>query len=231
MGIFLFSQAVLAADCPAPASCKDTCDSATDFALAGKGDMGCSSSQLCCSPKIATTQTVASCMGTCVTPAECVMGRWPVSNPDGSNGTCPADIYGANKVCCGALATVTPSGGNASTPAAPTTPVAPVSTAGDVCPTGFQGLTFPCPLGQGATIPSIAARMIAWALGLIGALFFAMFIYGGVQFIMAGGDSKSIGAGMKTLTNAVIGLAIIMLSYVLLNFVLQAISKALAGGG
>ena len=84
---------------------------------------------------------------------------------------------------------------------------------------------FPCPLGETSTIPSRIGSIIKWLLGFSGALFFAMFIWGGVLYLTAG-TSKRTEEGTKTLVNAAIGLMIIALSYILVTRVMDFIGAA-----
>lgn len=88
------------------------------------------------------------------------------------------------------------------------------------------GYGFPDPFG-GASIPTVISRIVQTALGLSGALFFVMFLWGGTRYLTAGGDSKHVESARKILVNAVIGLVIIGLSYVIVNLIFDVI---IAGG-
>src|SRR3989344_2012746 len=46
--------------------------------------------------------------------------------------------------------------------------------------------------------------------------FFIMFLVGGVQFLMSGGDPKAAGAARNTLTYAVIGIILVVVSWLIL---------------
>lgn len=92
--------------------------------------------------------------------------------------------------------------------------------------TSFQ---FPCPLGGGADkLPSIFGRVIKWVLGLVGALFFAMFVYGGFLYIIAGESSKNAETGKKTLINAVIGLTIVIGSYMFVSWIIETLTAGVS---
>lgn len=96
------------------------------------------------------------------------------------------------------------------------------------CKVPGSSFSFPCPLGGGANkLPEIFGRVIKWTMGLVGALFFAMFVYGGFQYIIAGSNSKSAEAGQKTLINATIGLAIIIGSYMLVSLLVDTFNAGL----
>lgn len=60
-------------------------------------------------------------------------------------------------------------------------------------------------------------------LGVIGSLVLLMFIYGGFLWVTSRGDSKRIEKGKETITQAVIGFAIVLLSYSMINFLIGAL--------
>lgn len=61
-------------------------------------------------------------------------------------------------------------------------------------------------------------------LGVSGSLVLLMFIYGGFLWVTSRGDAKRIEKGKETVTQAVIGFAIILLSYSIINFVISALA-------
>lgn len=94
---------------------------------------------------------------------------------------------------------------------------------------GFATYGLLDPLG-GASVPQIIARILGWALPLTGSLFLAMFIWGGITYMTASGESDRVKKAIQTLKNAVIGLAIISLAYVLVFNVIDFFGKGLTGG-
>lgn len=60
-------------------------------------------------------------------------------------------------------------------------------------------------------------------LGLSGTFALAMFVWGGIQMITAAGKSKTFESGRDTVINALVGLAIILCSYLIINFVLRTV--------
>lgn len=66
------------------------------------------------------------------------------------------------------------------------------------------------------------------ALGIIGAVSVIMLIWGGLRYIISGGDSKKITDAKNTILYAIIGLIIAVLSYAIINFVLNSISNVTA---
>lgn len=102
------------------------------------------------------------------------------------------------------------------------------SDVGSVMPAAqAQITTLPNPLGEAVTPYELAGRVIKVLLGLSGAAALVIFIYGGVQFMISGGNSTKIQSAKNTLVYSALGLAIIFGSYALLQFVLQAISGSL----
>lgn len=59
-------------------------------------------------------------------------------------------------------------------------------------------------------------RLINFALGIVGAILLATFIYGGGSWMIAS-DPKQVQAAKDTLKNAVIGMAIVTLSYTIVT--------------
>jgi hypothetical protein len=59
-------------------------------------------------------------------------------------------------------------------------------------------------------------------LGIVGSLALLMFIIGGLMFLVSGGNSQTVETGKKILIGAVIGLAIVFASYLIIQFSMQA---------
>ncbi len=83
------------------------------------------------------------------------------------------------------------------------------------------------PLGT-TDFKDIVSKIIRAVLGVVGALFLVMFIYGGVMWMTAG-DSKRVDTAKKTFVNAVIGMVIIAFSYSMVTLVFN-IAGQVAGG-
>lgn len=81
----------------------------------------------------------------------------------------------------------------------------------------------------GKTIPQIVARIINWVLPLTGSLLLLMFVYGGFQWFTAGGEADKVKKATQTMTNAVIGMAIIVGAYAIVNFLVKGFGNALGG--
>lgn len=77
-----------------------------------------------------------------------------------------------------------------------------------------------------ANIPVLVNRIVYGALSLAGAIFFVMFLWGGVTYLMAGGSSDDVKKAIKTLSNAVIGMVIVGVSYILVLNIINVLTKA-----
>lgn len=76
----------------------------------------------------------------------------------------------------------------------------------------FQGVHDPfC----GSTISQIIGRIVQFLVGIAGALFLAMFVYGGAVWLTSG-DSKRQEDAKKTLINAAFGVLIVIASYTII---------------
>jgi hypothetical protein len=76
--------------------------------------------------------------------------------------------------------------------------------------------------GQQATVGGTITGIIQLFLQIAGLIAVFMIIYGGFQYITARGDDKIVAAAKKTLANSIIGLVIIILSYVIIRIIINA---------
>ena len=83
------------------------------------------------------------------------------------------------------------------------------------------------PLGDSHPKPAeLIGRIIHAALGIVGSIALAMFIYGGFVWMTAAGNSEKVQKGKDVLIWATLGLVIIFSAYALVNFVIK---KAILG--
>ncbi|MEX2013007.1 MAG: hypothetical protein WD967_01235, partial [Candidatus Levyibacteriota bacterium] len=70
-------------------------------------------------------------------------------------------------------------------------------------------------------IPAVFSLVLTFVFGLAGiaAVFFVLFA--GFKFLTSGGDPKQVQGARQTLTYAIIGLIVIILSYAILNLISQ----------
>lgn len=76
--------------------------------------------------------------------------------------------------------------------------------------------------GGEQSITSLVKTIINYFLGFLGILILALIIYGGFLYVTAGVSEGGADTGKKIITYAVIGVIIILLSYVFVNTLLSA---------
>lgn len=74
------------------------------------------------------------------------------------------------------------------------------------------------------SIPEFLGQIINYAMGIIGSLALAMFIYGGVTWMLSAGNQEQVSKGKNIIIWATLGIAVIFISYALVKFVISAIS-------
>ncbi len=62
-------------------------------------------------------------------------------------------------------------------------------------------------------------------LAVVGIIAVVMLIYGGIRYIISGGDQKKVTDAKNTILYAIIGLIISLLSYAIINFVLNSLTN------
>lgn len=75
-------------------------------------------------------------------------------------------------------------------------------------------------VGDGGVINQFT-NIILYVVGFISVV---MLIWGGIRYIISGGDSKKITDAKNTILYAILGLVIVFFAYAIVNFVLNAIS-------
>jgi len=69
---------------------------------------------------------------------------------------------------------------------------------------------------------TLAINIARWILGIVGSLSLVMFIYGGFMFLISAGASESVNKAKQIIVAAVIGLAIVFSSYLIIKFTLDS---------
>lgn len=75
------------------------------------------------------------------------------------------------------------------------------------------------PTAKVATISDLGVliqQVISYVLGFAGIAFFILLVAGGFKYITSGGDPKAVEGAQKTLTSAIAGLVVILVSYLIL---------------
>jgi len=73
-------------------------------------------------------------------------------------------------------------------------------------------------------IESFIGNIVNSVFGLVGSIALLMFIYGGVSWMTAGGNSEKVKKSRDTLVWAALGLAFIFLSYAVASIVIKMLS-------
>lgn len=81
----------------------------------------------------------------------------------------------------------------------------------------------------GGCIPQVIGQVVSAGLGILGALFLILVMYGGAQYMLAGGDMKKVESAKNTITNAIIGMLVVAASYAIATFVINTVSGVTGG--
>jgi hypothetical protein len=76
------------------------------------------------------------------------------------------------------------------------------------------------------SLPEIIGALIGTALSFVGIIFLMLIIYAGFLWMTSAGNDEKVLAAKKVLTNATIGLIIIVASYSITRFVFEALTSA-----
>ena len=69
----------------------------------------------------------------------------------------------------------------------------------------------------------VFSRITNTVLLIVGLISVIMLVYGGLRYILSGGDSKKVTDAKNTVLYAIIGLIISLLAYAIVNFVLNSV--------
>lgn len=90
--------------------------------------------------------------------------------------------------------------------------------------TGIGGLFGTGNLSSTTSLSQLLPEIIQLLLGIAGGVAVVFVIIGGYQYITSGGNEESAEKGRKTLTNAIIGIIIIVLSYAIITVIANLVS-------
>lgn len=82
--------------------------------------------------------------------------------------------------------------------------------------------TFIPPIGE-ATLMDVIATIISIAFALAGIVAVIFLIIGGFNYVTAGGNPEQIEMAKTTIVNAIIGLVVILISYLIVQFIMTQI--------
>jgi hypothetical protein len=74
----------------------------------------------------------------------------------------------------------------------------------------------PDDVAQISDLTDIFQRVVSYALGFAGIVLFILLITGGFKYITSGGDPKAVEGARNTITYAIIGLIVIVASFLIL---------------
>jgi hypothetical protein len=90
-------------------------------------------------------------------------------------------------------------------------------------------VNLPDPLG-GVSLPVLIGNVIRTFAGIAGAVALLMFVYGGIMWIISGGEEKKVAGAQKILKNASIGLVLIFGAYFFVATIIGGILSNPAAG-
>jgi hypothetical protein len=158
-------------------------------------------------------ETATNCSPTCTGNKVCVK-----ATPTAATGICVDDAPASAK-------TQSLPAGSVTTPAEAAT---------STNPTGLlDGLNSFRDSGSGlnttGTLIGYVANIIRWILSILGTVFFMIIVIQGYLYMIAGGDASKTAAATGAITNAIVGLMIIMGAFLITNFVTSGVIDS--GGG
>lgn len=80
------------------------------------------------------------------------------------------------------------------------------------------------PIGE-TEVPALIKQVITVALSLIGAFTLLMLVWGGFQWLTSAGNPEKVSAGTQTMVWAVIGVMVVLSSYLLLSTFLDFLTR------
>ena len=100
----------------------------------------------------------------------------------------------------------------------------------DVFSGPYRGEGQPASLFDGST--AIVPRVINLMLFIVGVLAIFMMIYGGIRYVLSGGDNGKVKDAKNTILYAIVGLIVAILGYAIVNWVVSMVgSGATSDGG
>ncbi|MDO4271390.1 MAG: hypothetical protein Q4C83_00160 [Candidatus Saccharibacteria bacterium] len=93
----------------------------------------------------------------------------------------------------------------------------------DVFSGPYRGNGQPADLFNGAD--AIIPRVINLMLFIVGVLAIFMIIYGGIRYVLSGGDNSKVKDAKNTILYAIVGLIVAILGYAIVNWVVSVIGS------
>ncbi len=89
---------------------------------------------------------------------------------------------------------------------------------------GAEGITIDNPL-ETKDVQELLNNVIDAILQIVGVIAVAMIVYGGIQYMISGGEEKKLESAKKTITYAVVGLVVVILAGAIINFIIATVGK------
>ncbi len=80
------------------------------------------------------------------------------------------------------------------------------------------------------SLNDIIAKIINILSVIVGIIAVIMIVYGGLRYVTSGGDSTKVGSAKNTILYALIGLVIVAIAQVIVQFVLTTSTTTIVGG-
>ncbi len=82
--------------------------------------------------------------------------------------------------------------------------------------------------GSETDLPTIIGNAIGAVLSLVGVIFLVLMVYGGISWMLAGGNEEKVGKAKNLIINSIIGIVIIFAAYAITYFVTDVLLEATA---
>jgi len=99
----------------------------------------------------------------------------------------------------------------------------------DVINGAYRGQGQPTELFNGST--ALIPRAINLMLFIVGILAIFMLIFGGIRYVVSGGDQTRVKDAKNTILYAIIGLIVAILGYAVVQWVISVVGAGASGGG
>lgn len=80
--------------------------------------------------------------------------------------------------------------------------------------------------GGSPSLTYFIGYLVNVVLGLLGVAFLILVIYGGITWMLAGGDKEKVTSAKKILTNAVVGIVVVIAAYAIASYVTDALVQS-----
>ncbi|MCL2280469.1 pilin [Candidatus Saccharibacteria bacterium] len=99
----------------------------------------------------------------------------------------------------------------------------------DVINGAYRGEGQPTDLFSGGD--ALIPRLINLMLFIVGILAIVFLIFGGIRYVISGGDKSKVDAAKNTILYAIVGLVVAILGYAVVNWVIGVVGNGNGGGG